>query len=596
MRGEIRADCLHEKLTPRSQNEVPKAARARLRGSLVGAPPRRSIVTALGRDGSQLPPLFFLTPAMKIHPTQHKSYPWRVAMRKLFAILTGLACLIAFTLVAALNWPLPEAPQPGVTADFLIRNVAIVDVVNQQIVSARDVVIRNGRIESIRESRSHDESHGLMAVDGTGKFLMPGLWDMHVHSLKISPQYTHPLLIARGITGVREMWGCPSLPDSFVACGDDIERWRKALLDRTHLAPRYIMRSSYAINGPQGVPAAAPEFFKARNREEARMLVAHNAAEGVDLLKIYTNVSLEAYEALAVEAATRGILIAGHLPVRVPLERVIAAGQHSVEHPRIFLFECYRDAATFRAQPNPMATYTTEMRARFIDEHDPARCAALMATMAASNTWWTPTLQVLRMSALAGDRAFRDDPRQRYIPFLFWSVLWRLDADNAAANAKLASGREVDVELYRLAMDNVRHAHQAGVRIVAGTDSGDTYVFPGFAIHDELFELVRAGLSPADALRSATIDAARFSGKERDFGSVEVGKIADLILLDDNPLANIRNTERISGLFFNGQYLDRDALDELLTFAASQASSFRTNVQLLWGALRSPIVWAQAAD
>ena len=158
------------------------------------------------------------------------------------------------------------------------------------------------------------------------------------------------------------------------------------------------------------------------------------------------------------------------------------------------------------------------------------------------------------------------------------------------------SGRNVQAELYQLALDNVRQAHAAGVRIVAGTDAGDTYVFPGFAIHDELAELVRAGLAPADALRSATIDAALFSGKAGDYGSIEAGKVADMILLDANPLSDIRNTGKIAGLFFNGQYLDRAALDELLAFAEQQAGSIRTNLQLLWGALKSPVVRAQFAD
>jgi hypothetical protein len=188
-----------------------------------------------------------------------------------------------------------------------------------------------------------------------------------------------------------------------------------------------------------------------------------------------------------------------------------------------------------------VAAYTTDMRARFIDEHDPVRCAELMAAMAASDTWWTPTLQVLRMSALAGNREFREDPRRRYIPFIFWAGLWQPDADRAVADARHASGRDVHAELYRLAMDNVRQAHNAGVRIVAG-------------------------------------------------------KVADMILLNANPLTDIRSTGKIAGLFFNGQYLDRAALDELLAFAEDQAGSLRTNLQLLWGALRSPVVWAQAAD
>jgi hypothetical protein len=517
-------------------------------------------------------------------------------IQTLLMALAGLAVALVVVLATLLTWPLPETPSPGISGDFLVRNVAVVDVVNDRIVPGRDVVVRNGRIEAVGASTPDGAPRGLVVVDGTGKFLIPGLWDMHVHSLKISPQFTHPLSIANGITGVREMWGCPALPDSFLACGEDLERWRARLRDRTHLAPRYILRSSYAVNGEEGVPTAAPAFFKARNADEARALVAHQAAAGVDLIKTYTNVSLAAYEALAAEASQRGLLVAGHLPVRVPLETVLAAGQHSLEHPRIFLFECFRGAAEFRALPDPMRAYTTQMRARFIDEHDRVRCAELMAAMAASRTWWTPTVQVLRMSALAGTPAFRDDPRLRYIPYVLRKMVWEPDADRAVAHAEQAPGRDVHGELYRLALDNVRQAHAAGVRIVAGTDSGDTYVFPGFAIHDELAELVRAGLTPADALRSATIDAARFSGQARDHGSIEAGKVADMVLLEANPLADIGNTARIAGLFFNGRFIDRAGLDELLAFAEDQAGSLRTNLQLLWGALRSPVVRGQIKD
>lgn len=517
-------------------------------------------------------------------------------IRRLLAILVALVIALGVALAVLLIWPLPAMPRPGVTGDFLVRNVAVVDVVNGAILPGRDVVVRGGRIASIDTSSSASGQGGLVVVDGTGKFLIPGLWDMHIHSLKISPQYNHPLFIANGVTGVREMWGCTSLPDSFVACREDIERWRRGLLDHSHLAPRYIQRGSFAINGEGGVPAAAPEFFKARNKDEVEALVAHYAASGVDLLKTYTDLSVAAYEALATEAPKHGLLLAGHLPVRVSLAQALAAGQNSIEHPRLFLFECYRGAAEFRALPDPAAAYTMAMKARFIDEHDPERCTELMAAMAASDTWWTPTLQVLRMSALAGDREFREDPRRRYIPFLLRAGIWGPDADREASHAALESGRDVNTELYELALDNVRQAHAAGVRIVAGTDAGDTYVFPGFAIHDEFAELVRAGLAPIDALRSATIDAALFSGKDRDYGSIEVGKVADMLLLDADPLTDIRNTGRIAGLFFNGQYLDRGALDELLAFAEQQAGSVRATVQLLWGALRSPVVRAQFAD
>lgn len=521
------------------------------------------------------------------------------AIRKLLVILAGLAFSITLVLVALLNWPLPAMPRPGVTGDFLVRDVAVVDVVNGGILSGRDVVVRDGRIESIDASKPPSGQGALVVVEGTGKFLVPGLWDMHVHSQKIAPQYNHPLLIANGITGVREMWGCAGLPDSFLPCHEDIESWGEGLRDRSQLAPRYIQRSSFAINGEGGVPADAPAFFRARNADEARKLVAHHADDGADFLKTYTNLSVAAYDALALEAPRRGLFLAGHLPVRVPLETALAAGQRSIEHPRLFLFECFEGAAGFRALPSPMATYhrSPEMQARLLDEHDPERCAELMAAMAASDTWWTPTLQVLRMSALAGDREFRENPHLRYIPYIIRAGLWKPDIDNwAEVAATHESGRNLQAELYRLALDNVRQAHAVGVQIVAGTDAGDTHVFPGFAIHDELSELVVAGLTPTDALRTATIDAARFTGTARDYGSIEVGKVGDMILLDANPLTDIRNSAKIAGLFFNGQYLDRAALDELLAFAQQQANSVRTNLQLLWSGLKSPVVMANAAD
>lgn len=519
-------------------------------------------------------------------------------IRTLLKISAGAFLAIAVVLAALLAWPLPAMPRPGVTGNFLIRNVAVVDVVGGRILPARDVVVREGRIASNDENGAADAPHGVVVVDGAGKYLIPGLWDMHVHSLKTSPQYTHPLLIANGVTGVREMWGCAGLPDSFLACGDDIERWRTGLADRSQLAPRYIQRSSLPINGENNVPADAPMFFRARSADEARTLVAHHAADGVDLLKTYTDLSLPAYEALAVQAPKHGLHLAGHLPVRVPLEQALAAGQRSIEHPRLFLFECYRDVAGFRALPSPMAAYSrsVELQLRLVDEHDPQRCAGLMKAMAASDTWWTPTLQVLRMSALAHDRAYREDPRRRYVPYVIRAGLWEPEFEHWAQGAAHASGRNAQAELYRLALDNVGQAHQAGVRILAGTDAGDTQVFPGFAMHDDFAELVRAGLTPADVLRAATIDAARFAGTMQDHGSIEAGKVADMVLLDADPLADIRNTRKIAGVFFNGQYLDRAALDQLLAFAEQQAGSVRTNLHIVWGALRSPVMQAAWAD
>lgn len=517
-------------------------------------------------------------------------------MKKALSFASAAVVAFLVLIAVALVWPLPEMPRNGEEGDFLIRNVAVIDVETGELRQSRDVVLRDGRIASVGPAEPARADGSLRTIDGTGKYLIPGLWDMHTHSLKSSAQYMHPLFIANGVTGVRDMSGCMSEPDSFFACIDDRKAWNDALEDRSGLSPRYVLQSSFQINGGNEVPDGYPEFFKARDAEEARRLVTFYRGAGADFLKTYSELSPVAYRALADEARRQGLVLAGHRPLRVSLEETLAAGQRSIEHPRLFLEECYADAAAFRALRDPSAAYTAELRWRLIDEHDGQRCADLIDSMAKSDTWWTPTLQVLRMGALAGDETFRSDSRLKYVPYLFRKFIWTPDADRAAEQPADASGRELYPTQYEMALRHVGQAHSAGVRILAGTDAGDTYVFPGFGVHDELLELVSAGLSPAEALRSATLDAAVFAGMEDNFGSIATGKTGDVILLDANPLENVRHTQRIAGLFFNGQFFDRPALDELLGFAEQQANSSRTNLHLLWDGLSSPLLRVQAAD
>ena len=517
-------------------------------------------------------------------------------MKTLLLASAASIALALLLLVVLLVWPLPQMPRDGVEGNFLIRNVGIIDVESGTVWESRDVVLRDGRIASVGPTDPSRPNESLITIDGTGKYLMPGLWDMHTHSLQIAPQYMHPLFIANGVTGVRDMSGCMSEQDSFFSCIEDRNGWNEAIRERRGLSPRYILQSSFQINGGNEVPDGFPEFFKARNAEEVHRLVTFYRAAGADFLKTYTELSPGVYRALADEARKQGLVLAGHRPLGVSLEDAIAAGQRSVEHPRLFLEECYARAPVFRALPDPYAAYNAEMRWRFIDEHDGKRCSNLIDSMADSDTWWTPTLQVLRMSALAGDKTFRSDSRLRYIPFLFKEFMWMPDADRAARQPADASGRELYTTHYQMALGHVGQAHSAGVKFLAGTDAGDTYVFPGFSIHDELVELVSAGLSPADAIRIGTLGAAVFAGMEDDFGSITIGKTGDLILLDANPLENVRHTQQIAGLFFNGQFFDRSALDGLLRFAEQQAGSGRTNLHLLWDAVNSPLFRVQAAD
>ena len=517
-------------------------------------------------------------------------------IRKLLLACVALIGLLLLAVAALLAWPLPPTPQVGTSGEFVVRNVAVVDVKRGQIRHRQDVVLRDGMIAAIGPTGATRTGGELTAIDGTGKYLMPGLWDMHTHALQIAPQYTHPLFVANGVTGVRDMSGCMSEPESFLACIDDREAWNRALERSEGLSPRYVLQSSFKINGGSEVPKGYPAFFKARNEAEARELVTFYRKAGADFLKTYSELSPSTYRLLAAETRRQGLGLAGHRPLRIALEDMLAAGQRSVEHPRMFYEECFPGAAAFRDLPDPAAAYDAAMRWRMIDEHDSVECAALMDRMARSETWWTPTLQVLQLGDRADDAAFRSDPRLRYVPTLFIKLIWAPDADRAAVQPTDSPGRRQYSTLYRMALAHVAQAHAAGVKIVAGTDAGDSYIFPGFGIHDELVEFVRAGLTPAEAIRSATIDSAVFAGMEGRYGSVEIGKAGDLLLLGGNPLADVRHTQQIEGVFLAGRYLDRTALDELLAFAEQQAGSIRTNLHLLWGGLKSPLMRVQAAD
>lgn len=513
-------------------------------------------------------------------------------IRKAALVLT-VALLL---LVAVLAWPLAKAPNEGVPGPFLIRDVSVVDVETGLVSAPQSVLVRGGKIASIGPAGSIELGDARQVVEGAGKFLMPGLWDMHTHSTKLAPVHQHPLLIANGVTGVRDLWGCMSEPDPFFACIDDREGWNAATASHAGLSPRYIGQSSFQINGGSEVPKGYPDFFRARTPSEARQLVAFFADAGADILKVYSEITPTAYFALAEEARARGLSLDGHRPIKVSLPQMLAAGQRSVEHGRLFLFECYRGADAFRALDDPLAAYTTELRALLVDEQDAERCQLLMQQLAESETWWTPTLLTLRMGALAGDAAFREDPRLKYIPELFLKLMWGPDADRARDGGRDASGRNVSAEMYGLAQQHVGQAQAAGAKLLAGTDVFDTYIFPGFSLHEELGELVASGLSPADALKTATINAAIFSGVEDEYGSVAVGKAADLLLLGADPTRDIRNTQTIDALFFNGRYYDRPALDRLLVYAEQQAGSWRTNLHLLWAAIRSPLLRVQFAD
>lgn len=519
----------------------------------------------------------------------------------IFAVL--LSC--SLVLVGCVSWPLPEAPGPASTAALLLDNVSIVDVETGQIHPQQAVWIDQGRISKITASdaiatdnnaalRTELMADGRLKVHAAGRFLMPGLSDMHTHSLQLSPQLHHPLWIAAGVTAVRDLSGCMLQPDSFQACTADRKRWQQELQAGERTSPNYWLNSSYQLNGGPEVPASYPVFFKLHSAADASALVAHYKAQDTDFIKVYEKLSLQQYQWLVAAAKEADMVLAGHQPWLVPFSQMLDAGQRSVEHGRLFIFECADAIKRYRQHPLSQSFQPEQWR-ELMQSQNPALCQQLMQQMALSNTWWSPTLLTLQLGAKAGDTPFRQDQRLKYVPYLL-QLLWQGDADAMLKKAYDSNGLNVHAELLQLAQQQLKQAQQAGVKILAGTDTPDSFVFAGSGLHDELELYQQAGLTPLEVIQTATINPAVFSGMAAETGSVTVGKTADLLLLNHNPLLDLATMRQPQAVVLAGHWYPKASLQQLEAFAEEQASSVRLNLHLLWDMLMSAPMRQQFAD
>jgi hypothetical protein len=506
-----------------------------------------------------------------------------------------------------LLWPLPQPPLPTLSNQpLLIHNVQLVDVQSGEVRAGQSVWIADGRIQRIAPAAASDVAdHSVESdsvtdtewhrIDGNNQFLIPGLQDMHTHSMQLAPQTQHPLWLAAGVTSVRDMSGCVAASDSFIACTKDRKRWQQQLQQGLRSSPRYPLQSSFALNGGTEVPDGMPAYLKLQSAADAEELVANYQRLGVDQLKVYEQLSLQQFQWLSAAAKPAGMALAGHQPWLVPLEDAIAGGLRSLEHGRIFLFECATAIGPYKAQPARQGLITSDVWQQILDSQDEELCQQKMQLLAASNSWWSPTLVTLQLGAKAMLPQFRADHRLNTVPWLL-RLAWKADADGMVERGRTADGRYPQQQAFELALEQLYQAQQLGVKIIAGTDAPDSFAFIGSGMHDELALYVRAGLSPFEALQTATLNAARYSGTAGHSGQIAEGFDADMVLLSANPLSDIQALRQVQGLVIAGQWYDQPRLAQLHRFAQDQAGSLRVNLHLLSGALRSAMFRQQFAD
>ncbi len=483
----------------------------------------------------------------------------------LFSILVMAA--LVFAAFAILTSP-DEAPLPDQERSYVISNVRVLDVEAGSFGPPTSVGIENGLITDIGADAALP---GAMTVDASGRFLVPGFWDMHMHSFQLSPQLHFPLFVANGVTNVRDMMDCPEITDSLIACVDDKRRWSMRNEEGKMAAPRFVEVASFYFEQPEMMP----DEVWARAREYKK--------RGIDDLKIYNHLSPEAYEAAALAAKRLDMRLVGHLPRRVSLTDAIDSEQVSFEHARLFIEQCSALAETWRngALDDLEPVLLAESMVR---DYDPELCRKSMAAMETAGVWFVPTHVTREEDARASDGGFVNDPRLDYLdPLSRWAYGDDLNATVARYPGK--RGENALMSYYRRGLELTGEAHRAGVNVLIGTDT----VIGGFRYHDEMVHLVSAGLSPAEILRAGTIDAARYAGLEAESGSIAVGKRADLVLLAANPLADIHNSRKIEAVWLAGRLYNREGLDGLLAFTKYQAGLATNSIRLLWGFAMSKV-------
>jgi imidazolonepropionase-like amidohydrolase len=422
--------------------------------------------------------------------------------------------------------------------DCLITNVNIVDVKTGKILKNKTIAIDNNRITAIYDNEIVG-SDSTSIIDGKGKYLIPGLWDMHAH-YNWSHVDLDPLLIANGITGVREMWG--NMP-AFVEI-------QKRPQQEGLLSPDVYLSADLI----DGNPPAMPGSLVVTTPAEAVDAVKNQIDKNVDFIKVYSNLSEDCFMAIAEEARKRNIPFAGHIPNGVSIYEAIKAGMASSEHLYGFLNAC--------------STIDTSNEA-LISTFSEKKFDSICSVLAKSSMWLCPTLTVNRAMSYLNDSIFINDNRIAYLP-AYVIEIWNQKM-NPYTKSQIDNFANSTRVRYLFELSLIGKMNEKGVKFIAGTDFPNPYVFPGFSLHDELLLMVKGGMPALDALRAATINAALFMNKKDDFGSVEVGKIASLILLNMNPLENIENTKTIETVIVRGKVYNRKALDLMLAHAKSIA-------------------------
>lgn len=457
------------------------------------------------------------------------------ADRSPFGLLAVVATLATLTACAG------SGAEP-VAADYAIVGVNVVPMNADRVLQDQTVLISGERIVALGPADEIEVAEGAQTIDAAGKYLMPGLAEMHAH---IPPenagrQWIEQVLflyLANGITTVRGMLGQPA----HLALQEQVARGAV-------LGPR-IYTSGPSLNG-NSIP----------DPDSAQRAVIHQAGAGYDFLKLHPGLSLPVFDAIDRTADSLGMNYAGHVSAAVGLDRALEARYWSIDHLDGYVRALVADDAPI--DPTQAQFFGFNL----IDVLDESKIPELARATREAGVWNVPTMSLFVDFAIGEPEALAARPDVRYVPARM-SEGWLQSVRNLRGNPGFSADRAERFLAVRRRI--LKALHDAGAGLLLGSDAPQVFNVPGFSIHEELAELVQAGLTPYEALVTGTHNVAVFFGAADEYGTVEVGKIADLVLVDGNPLEDVGNVQRRSGVMVRGRWLSGAEIEERLQAMAT---------------------------
>lgn len=463
-------------------------------------------------------------------------------MRVLFQLF--LYCLICL-------WSFSQS----VTA---IIHVNIVDVKNEKLIPDQTVLIAGDRIEKIGSNLKLPKKAYI--ISGKNKFLIPGLWDMHFHndddeSSEVTDSALIPLLIVNGVTGVRDMFGL-----------DNTLKRRDSVRSGKLVGPE-----TYAgamVDGPQPMQ---PFAMAVKNPGRGVFMVDSLKNRGYDFIKVYSALPRASYDSIAAESKKQHIPFEGHVPANVTPVEAALMGQKSMEHQIGMIVQCSSLSDSVKNKEWGVQMMMSMAGGKFMDDKymayinsfDSLRLDSAARIFIQTGVWYCPTLITMNNYM----RRLKDVPEEMKEDSLMFYVT-KNTKRSWEQMGKMLNMRSGDwstrIKGLELLAQIEKSLYYKKINMLAGDDNNNPFCYAGFSLHQELIQLVQCGIPDAEALKIATYNPAIFFEIENQFGSIEKGKIASLVLLDANPLIQISNTARIRAVFLRGKYYDRQSLDNLL--------------------------------